>query len=350
LSSVSCLRPAQLADLNEVFQRLELGQSVALQDPAASFPANSVTPGDGESPWLGVCSSGSTGQPKLIWRRWSDLLAEVRADGRSSGWTWASSFAAESFAGVQAALQAWRTQGSALSLSHDCSTAWKQLIENQPEALSCTPTFLDLLLQFEDHADHAHWTPKQITLGGEVLRTSSGERFARRFPSTRFTVVYAAAEHGVLLKTHRLDGWYESESLTRRSPAWRVQEGVLELCQHGEWVSTHDLVELQGSLLRVVGRAYGIANIGGAKVSLEEIGRLAEEVPGVRRAIAFVDPSPVVGQIVALKYSLEPGFDQVSVQARLELHLRERLRKEAWPRRWELDLVGVGRNSKRVRN
>jgi hypothetical protein len=36
------------------------------------------------------------------------------------------------------------------------------------------------------------------------------------------------------------------------------------------------------------------------------------------------------------------------VQARLETYLRSHLRKEAWPRRWEPDEVGLGQNAKRV--
>ena len=80
-------------------------------------------------------------------------------------------------------------------------------------------------------------------------------------------------------------------------------------------------------------------------MSLAEVERLAEEVAGVRRAVAVAERSGIVGEIVALRYSLEPGEKPEDVQPRLEDHLRQHLRKEAWPRRWQIDSVGLGLNS-----
>lgn len=315
--------------------------------PAASAACGQedAAAGSGGTVSLGMYSSGSTGKPKLVWRPWSDLLREVRVNDRTVDWTWACSFGPETFAGVQVALQAWRSHGKVLSLGTDWVANWKTLNELRPAALSCTPTFLDLLLQFGEASE---WSPCQITLGGEVLRGSAGQRFARRFPETRFTVIYASAEHGLLLKTHRLDGWYETAAMTRRDIKWRVDNEILEVQRCDRWVSTGDRVEVQGDLVRIVGRGDAVANIGGCKISLDEISRLAEQVAGVRRAAAFVEPNPVVGQIIGLKFAIEAGSDPAEVEDRLQQSLRRELRKEAWPRRWELDLVGLGNNSKRI--
>jgi acyl-coenzyme A synthetase/AMP-(fatty) acid ligase len=332
----------QLTDLMSVFDRLEAGESVALR------PADTISVRSRKAPagvYLGVYSSGSTGRPKLVWRPWDELLCEVRVHRAFWGWTWASSFSPESFAGVQVALQAWCTEGAILSLGSDWVENWHAIHDDQPQALSCTPTFLDLLLQFEKEDS---WMPQQITLGGEVLRPTAGRRFRARFPNTRFTVIYAAAEHGVLLKTHQLDGWYESAGLGEHGKTWRVKERVLQLHKGGAWVNTGDRVEVSGARVRLIGRADAVVNVGGAKVSLDEITNLAEEVPGVRRAVAYALPSSVVGQIVALRFELDPKRERAAVQPRLEMHLRTRLRKEAWPRHWEVGAVALGSNSKRV--
>jgi len=265
-----------LADLFPVFDRLERGESILLGKPAAE-PIASPPIGT----CLGVRSSGSTGMPKVVWRRWEALRAEVRSNPQISGWHWASPFRPESFAGVQAALQAWATNGSITSLDNRWTNLWETARTKPWHALSCTPTFLDLLLQNESTPSSAP-DPVQITLGGEVLRPHCGARFANRFPATRFTVVYASAESGVLLKTHRLDGWYEAASLERRYPQWRIRDGVLELQDaQGTWCSTGDRVEQDGGLLRVVGRADRVANVAGTKVNLDEIGRMAESIPGI---------------------------------------------------------------------
>jgi acyl-coenzyme A synthetase/AMP-(fatty) acid ligase len=86
------------------------------------------------------------------------------------------------------------------------------------------------------------------------------------------------------MKTHRLDGWYEIESLAKRHPHWRVNAGVLEVQLGEHWQTTGDQVELKGDLLRVIGRADAVANVAGTKVSHAEVSDLAEQVLGVRRA------------------------------------------------------------------
>jgi O-succinylbenzoic acid--CoA ligase len=332
-----------LEDLFQIFQRLEAGQSVAL-----GWTGDSAVVVDKAeaAAYLGVLSSGTTGSPRLVWRPWIELLAELRTEEAWSGWRWASSFSPESFAGVQVALQAWRTGGSIVGLGNDWSTNWDRIESGQPQALSCTPTFLDLLLQFERGSS---WSPIQITLGGEVLRAASGDRFRARFPQTRFTVIYAAAEYGVLLKTHRLDGRYENARLGVVDEDWRLHDGVLQLHRHGEWIPTGDRAEVSDDLIQITGRADSVVNVGGVKVSLDEISSLAEEVPGVRRAVAYALPSSIVGEVVGLRF--EPDSDQATelVQRKLEALLRGRLRKEAWPRQWEVGPVRLGRNSKRVR-
>ena len=151
------------------------------------------------------------------------------------------------------------------------------------------------------------------------------------------------------MKTHRLDGWYEAEALTHRHRHWRVRDGGLELEIDGAWQSTGDAIEERGDLLRVVGRGDRVANVAGSKVNLDEVARHAEDVPGVRRALAYAEPSAVTGQVVCLKYAPEPAAEPAAVLARLESHLRSVLTKPAWPRRWEIDGLMPAKNAKRAR-
>jgi acyl-coenzyme A synthetase/AMP-(fatty) acid ligase len=244
-------------------------------------------------------------------------------------------------------LHAWVGKGRIGTVTNDWPATWETLRTQAVDALSCTPTFLDLLLQHEPAAPHA-WVPRQVTLGGEVLRPHAGARFAARFPATGFTVVYAAAELGVLLRTRRLDGLYELGSLVKRYPCWRLVEGVLEVRRGGQWRSTGDRLKVNGAEVRIVGRADAVANVAGTKVSLAEVAERAEQVPGVRRAVALAEASPVTGQIVCLRWAIEPGSDVRAVTQALEAHLQRHLRKEAWPRRWEREEVGPAANAKRA--
>jgi len=56
----------------------------------------------------------------------------------------------------------------------------------------------------------------------------------------------------------------------------------------------------------------------------------------------------VTGEIVCLKYAVEPGWDGSAVLESLQRTLRERLRKEAWPRKWVEETVGPAQNAKRA--
>jgi acyl-CoA synthetase (AMP-forming)/AMP-acid ligase II len=244
------------------------------------------------------------------------------------------------------ALHAWRNAGTLLELGKDWALNWHHLKQTADAALSSTPTFLDLLLQHEPETAK-EWAPRQITLGGEVLRPRLGARLRRRFPQSRFTVIYATTELGVLFKTNRLDGQYETDVLGQRGQEWRVQEGLFQVRRNGNWLTTGDRVELEGNLLRVIGRADAVANVAGTKVSLAEVTSLAEQVPGVRRAVAVAEPSSVTGQVVGLRFAIEPGFDTERVANDLAGFLRRRLSKPAWPRHWSVEEVEPTVNGKR---
>lgn len=344
--------PGTLSELFPVFDRLDQGGvSIALIPPPTrqkgarglEAPAD-VPPGQ-----LGVTSSGSTGLPKLVWRDWNELkagTAAVRAQPQAHARSWASPYQPWTFAGVQVALAAWSTSARVVSLSGSWPEIWAILRAERPEAVSATPTFLDLLIQNEPDAA-TDWHPAQIVLGGEPLRPRTGARLQQRFPETRFTVVYAAAELGVLMRTRRVDGWYDLASLARHWPEWRIVDGTLEVRRRGQWHRTGDQVERRGDAIRVIGRADQVANVAGTKVSLAEVAERAEEVPGVLRAVAIAVSNPVTGHVVGLRYAVDPAHNPVEVRTRLETHLRAQLRKEAWPRQWEQNEIGPDINAKR---
>ncbi len=340
------LSPIVLQDLFPIFDMLMRGRSVAVAAGRTAL-AGARSP-EGEGTFLGVFSSGSAGTPKLVWRRWSELLSETRMLDRMTAWVWASPYLPWTFAGVQVALQAWITGGAVISLAKlTFEEAWKVAGTSHWDAISATPTYLDLWIQQEPAgANHIHM--KQVTLGGEALRPACGARLRSRFPDAQFTVIYASAEWGVLLKTNRVDGWYEQDGLDRRRPGWMVGGGLLMLpTEKGGWGTTGDLVERHERLVRVVGRADRVANVGGTKVNLDEVSRLAELEPSVLRAVALAEANSVTGETVSLHYSVKPGMNANEAQVALEAVLRKQLPKAAWPRRWVCGDVAPSINGKR---
>ena len=336
--------PQVFAELAPVFSAVANGQSVALI-PETLDRSTLPDPDPVLGPQLGVTSSGSTGSPKLSWRTWAELTANTRTSGESVSLKWGSPYRPDTFAGCQLALQAWMNGTTATSLSFSPNQGWQQLLTQAITAVSCTPTYLYLLLL---NPAATKWEPIQITLGGEPLTTAQGQLFAARFPKTRFTIVYASAEHGVLLKTSRTDGWFESSFLTEHRE-WKLDQGELHLHTAGGWISTKDRVEEKDSLLRVVGRSDAVANIAGQKYNLSQISTAAEKCKSVIRAKAGTEPNPITGEIITLNLTFHPDLSeqqQLSALAEVQDWLRAQLPKAAWPRRWIVAPPVLGQNSK----
>lgn len=340
------LNPLDLQDLFPIFDMLIRGRSVLLCSGDNAWDDRRGP--EGEGPFLGFFSSGSTGNPKLTWRRWSDLLLETRSMDRVRRLLWASPYLPWTSAGVQVALQAWSTGGAVISLAnHTWDEAWKSAETARWDAISATPTYLDLWIQQEPVGAN-RVQMKQVTVGGEALRPSCGARLRTRFPEAHFTVIYASAEWGVLLKTHRVDGWYEQDGLDRRRPGWMIEGGMLMLpTEGGGWGATGDLVECYGGFVRLIGRADRVANVGGTKVNLDEVSRIAETEPNVLRAAAVVESNSVTGEIVSLHFAVKPGVNVTETQIALEAALRRQLPKAAWPRLWVCGEVAPFINGKR---
>lgn len=299
---------------------------------------------------VGVSSSGSTGKPKLIWWNLESLNAFCTDHSVASGWTWATCYQPWSFAGVQLACQAHKSKGSVILLGRDWEVNHRVLRENEVQALSATPTFIDLLLQSRNVSKDTNWTPQQITIGGEILRPAMGTRIQSAYPSSRITLIYASAETGLIAKTNRSDGWFPLSSIKHRFDDFKLVDNELQLYEQGRWILTRDLCEINGDSFRLLGRLDRVLNIGGEKISLDEIESVAESFPEVRRANANARPNAIVGQIVAL--TLEP-VDPEADDALLDIivqRMRKTLPKPAWPRWCSWGKVRDMTNGKRTQN
>jgi acyl-coenzyme A synthetase/AMP-(fatty) acid ligase len=297
---------------------------------------------------IGVYSSGSTGKPKLIWWNLEALNAICSKHSNTSGWTWATCYQPWSFAGVHLACQAHVSKGQVLQLGRDWELNHTILQHNKPQALSATPTFIDLLIQSRHTSKETDWSPQQITIGGEILRPATGARIQSAYPSSRITLIYASAEIGLIAKTSRHDGWFPLDSIKQRFEDFKLIEDELYLERQGIWIPTRDLCEIKGDHFRLMGRLDRVLNIGGDKVCLDEIESIAESFPEVRRANANAKPNAIVGQVVAL--DLEPAVPEAddTLLDSIMQKMRKQLPKPAWPRWCQWGEVRDMANGKRT--
>ena len=300
-------------------------------NPPNLKPEDSLPAPEGKG-MVGVYSSGSTGKPKLIWWKLEALSAICSKSPNASGWIWATCYQPWSFAGAHLAYQAHTSNGVVLQLGRDWELNHSILQQKKPQALSVTPTFIDLLIQSRHTSNETDWSPLQITIGGEILRPATGARIKSAYPSSRITLIYASAETGLIAKTNRHDGWFPLSSIKQRFEDFKLRDHELYLERQGKWISTRDLCEIKGDHFRLLGRLDRVLNIGGEKVCLDEIESVAESFPEVRRARANARPNAIVGQVVSL--DLEPAIREAddALLDSIMQKMRKQLPKPAWPR------------------
>jgi acyl-coenzyme A synthetase/AMP-(fatty) acid ligase len=169
---------------------------------------------------------------------------------------------------------------------------------------------------------------RSVTLGGEAVDQPLLDRLAQRFPEARLRHIYAATETGALFAV--CDGragfpasWLEEGV---EGVGLRLRDGVLEVLSpramlngagagEGGWLSTGDLIEIEGERAHFVGRADGRVNVGGVKVSPERVERLLLAVPGVRDAAVQAAANPVTGHILTACVVPEPGVEETALRA-----------------------------------
>ncbi len=81
------------------------------------------------------------------------------------------------------------------------------------------------------------------------------------------------------------------------------------------WYNTHDVVEVDGPYIRILGRTTELINVGGQKVYPSEVESALLEMDNVREATVWGEPNPVTGQVVAARVTLARPEDQPSVRA-----------------------------------
>ena len=117
-------------------------------------------------------------------------------------------------------------------------------------------------------------------------------------------------------------------------------------------MSTGDLVEQRGDLVRFLGRASEILNVGGQKVFPAEVEDVLIAAPMVADATVFAVPHPLIGQAVCARVSLMAPEDPDAAASRLRAHCREHLAKFKIPMRFEIVDADthVSDRSKKVRS
>jgi acyl-coenzyme A synthetase/AMP-(fatty) acid ligase len=314
-------------------------------------------------------TSGTTGLPKAALHTWESLAGRVRRRPELEGSCWMLTYHPAAFAGVQVFLHALLNTSARLILGEGSPAAMAAVASRASVThVSATPTFFRLLLATSSPADLGTLSPRQITLGGEVVDQAVLDALRKRFPAAQITHIYASTEMGACFAVH--DGRVGFPASYLDNKALGVVLGIVdgELCIRSprsmqgyldgstvqpaaEVFVTGDLVEQCGDRILFRGRRGERLSVGGSKVDPREVEDAVLEVHGVVSVRVSGMPSSVAGQLVRAEVVLETGADPAAMRAAILGHCRARLRSFKVPRQLEfveyLDQTASGKLARR---
>lgn len=322
--------------------------------PSVSYPHADANPliehfrGLGH-PGLVVFTSGSTGRPKGILHDLERVLGKFA--GERPGWRTVLFLMMDHFGGVNTLLSVLAYGGVAICVEQRSPEAVCRAVERgRADLLPTTPTFLNMILASGSWRQHDLSSLRLITYGTEPMPESTLRRIREILPRATLKQTYGLSELGVLHSQSPDPGslWLR---IGGNGFETRVVDGMLHIRSASSmvgylnapnpidadgWMNTGDLVEEKDGLVRFVGRASEVINVGGQKVFPMEVEGVLLEAPNITDATVFGVRHPLLGQAVRAIVSVtEPEAEEVLTE-RLKEHCRARLAKYKVPLRFDL--------------
>ena len=296
-----------------------------------------------QTTWV-LFSSGTTGKPTKTGHTMSSLGAMIHRSNEggsaSAPRRWGLLYPPTRMAGVQVILQSIIGRETLVDVTHlrGIRARIQALVAAEVNSLSATPTLWRQILQVPDFSN---LRLRQITLGGEIVPQALLDALASRF-GARVTNVYASTEAGVVLSvSDGREGFPSGWLRERPEPTLQVRGGVLYVYAPASsaagvdgFVCTDDMVRVVGERVHFLGRASGLVNVGGEKVSAEEVETMIRCHPSVIDAVVFPRRNPFSGEILVAQVVIDPATspeERDSLAATLREWVAERLTRAHVP-------------------
>jgi long-chain acyl-CoA synthetase len=269
-------------------------------------------------PGLVIFSSGSTGAPKAILHDFSAILEKFRKQRQKK--TTLTFLLFDHIGGVDTLFGSLASGGAIVTVpNRNPDVVARAIAEHRVHTLPTSPTFLNLLLISGAWNTHDMSSLKVIAYGTEPMPEATLKRLNEAFPEAALVQTYGMSELGVLRSRSR-----DSRSLwlkfTGDNFQTKVVDGILwvkaesamlgylnapDLFDADGWLNTQDAVEVDGEYLRILGRASDLINVGGQKVYPAEVENFLLQLENVVEVAVFGKPHPMMGQIVAARFTLD---------------------------------------------
>ena len=355
------LTPAVERELPSFIQISGLQQLIRIESGGARFVDTITVPGNAlieefrqlTRPGLVVFTSGSTGRPKGILHDLERVLA--RFAGERPGFRTVMFLMMDHFGGINTLLSVMAYGGVAICVGERSPEGICRAIDRgRAELLPTTPTFLNMLLASGAWRHYDLSSVRLITYGTEPMPPVVLRRMREIFPHAVLKQTYGLSELGVLRSQSP-----DPSSLWMRIGGdgfeTRIVNNILHIRSRSSmvgylnapspidadgWMNTGDIVEERDGLVRFVGRASEVINVGGQKVFPAEVETVLLEADNVTEVTVFGVRHPLLGQVVRARVSLARPESEEILADRLQEHCRARLTKFKVPLRFDIAALG----------
>lgn len=248
-----------------------------------------------------IQTSGTTSVPKSIEVKMSNCIRHVKINKKVKS-TWAMGYPCGSYASTQVFFQSLINKESIIYLFGIDFKCSDQIFSNYKITnLSCTPTFLSMLLI---NLKKEYPSVLKITTGGEKIKESLVRSFKKIFTSAEYINIYASTETGSLLYSTS-----EYFSIPEKNKSQlKIMNGTLMVHQsllnkvqitNGEWYDTNDIVEfINDSQFRFISRSNEYLNTGGFRIYPSQIEDEIQIIKGVKDVHVYGKPNSLLGSII----------------------------------------------------
>lgn len=325
--------------------------SFALPKFPVSAPTRTVKSGCIRGTEWVLPTSGTSGRPKLVAHSLQGLAGAIGGPGAERP-IWGTFYDIRRYGGLQIFLRA--VIGGAPLVISDASESLSDQVARMAEIgvthLSGTPSHWRKLLM---SGEAFRISPRYVRLSGEIADRAILEALGDAYPQAKIVHAYASTEAGVgfevtdgregfpasyldgvgSVEMRLVDGTLHLRS--QRTASHYVGRSDLRLKDDSGFVDTDDLVEVIADRCYFRGRRAGTINVGGLKVSPEEVEQVINSHEGVRVSLVKARRSPITGDLIVADVVLKDEETEPSRRKVLKDEIaslcRERLERHKVP-------------------
>jgi acyl-coenzyme A synthetase/AMP-(fatty) acid ligase len=277
-------------------------------------------------------TSGTTSSiPKIINVKLSNCIRYVKTKDDKNKCVWGMGYPVGSFASTQVFFQSLINKETIIYLyGISFKSSDKVFSRYNITNLSCTPTFLSMLLM---HLKKVYPSVKKIVTGGEKMSDNLILSSKNTFILSDYINIYASTETGSLLYStseyFSIPEKYTSQ-LKIVDGTLRVHKSLLNKIpiNNEDWYDTNDLVEFKNDKqFKFVSRSNGYLNTGGFRISPTQIEEKILAIEGVKDVHIYGKPNSLLGSIICADIIGE-GITSKSIKTEL---IKQSIEKQLIP-------------------